>query len=93
MVYVDGMNAKFRNMTMCHMMADSHEELVAMADKIGVKRKWIQYEGLYSEHFDICLSKKKLAIENGAIEVGWREIGKLLEDRLSKSDESGHYGR
>ncbi len=59
MVYVDNMNARFGNMIMCHMIADTTEELLQMVDKIGVKRKWLQYPGTYQEHFDICLAKKK----------------------------------
>ena len=58
------------------MYADTHEELVAMADAIGVKRKWIQYPNHpVKEHFDICLSKKKIAIKKGAIATTWREYG------------------
>ena len=41
-VYVDNMQAQFGRMKMCHMIADSTEELLAMADRIGVARKWIQ---------------------------------------------------
>jgi len=62
-------------MVMCHMWADTLDELVAMVDKIGVQRKWIQGrpESIGKAkhaswvHFDISLSKKKLAIENGAV--------------------------
>ncbi len=62
-------------MVMCHMWADSLEELLAMVDKIGVQRKWIQGHpdsiGKAKQaswlHFDVSLSKKKLAIENGAV--------------------------
>lgn len=68
-VYVDDMKAKFGNMIMCHMIADTHQELMRMVDKIGVNRKWIQNEGHYNEHFDICLAKKKLAIQAGAVPV------------------------
>jgi hypothetical protein len=51
------------------MIADTHEELINMVNMIGVDVKWIQDEGKYSEHFDICLSKKDLAIKNGALEI------------------------
>jgi hypothetical protein len=84
-VYVDDMRAEFGNMIMCHMVADSTEELLAMVDKIGVQRKWIQYSGTYREHFDIALSKKKLAIQNGAIHVTWRWVG-MRERALIKKE-------
>lgn len=35
-VYVDDMGATYRGMIMFHLIADSSEELLAMADKIGV---------------------------------------------------------
>lgn len=79
MVYVDSMNATYRNMIMCHMMADTHEELLDMATKIGVAHKWIQYAGTYSEHFDICASKKIKALAAGATEIGWKQAGELLQ--------------
>lgn len=53
MVYVDTYNAKYGRMTMCHMMADSEEELLTMADTIGVKRKWLQ-----PSHNDIYLHRQ-----------------------------------
>lgn len=75
-VYVDDMEADFGRMKLCHMVADNLEELLAMADKIGVNRKWIQKENdPIAVHFDIALSKKKLAIQNGAISVTWRWVG------------------
>jgi hypothetical protein len=72
-VYVDNYNAKYGRMTMCHMMADSLEELHEMADKIGVQRKWFQDKPRFP-HYDICKEKKSLAIENGAIEVTAKEM-------------------
>ncbi|SOC48298.1 uncharacterized protein DUF4031 [Rhizobium subbaraonis] len=77
-VYVDDMKAPFGNMVMCHMWADSDDELLAMADRIGVQRKWIQGHPTLSfgkhrnaswVHFDIALSKRALAVRAGAIET------------------------
>jgi hypothetical protein len=73
-VYVDDMRAPFGRMVMCHMVADTHDELVAMADAIGVARKWIQHPGTRHEHFDIALSKRAEAVKRGAIEITWREL-------------------
>ncbi|MCZ7909349.1 DUF4031 domain-containing protein [Agrobacterium leguminum] len=75
-VYVDDARHKFGNMVMCHLWADTDAELLAMVDKIGVQRKWIQGHKTLSfgkhrdaswVHFDIALSKKALAIAAGAI--------------------------
>jgi hypothetical protein len=72
------MRAGFGRMVMCHMKANTTAELLEMADRIGVARKWIQDKGGRWEHFDICLSKKKLAISFGAIEVTSRELVRLF---------------
>ena len=73
-VYVDDMYAGYGRMTMCHMVADSTEELMAMADKIGVARKWLQHPGTYREHFDVCMTMRARAVRHGAIEVTQREL-------------------
>jgi hypothetical protein len=72
-VYVDDMRAPFGRMLMCHMTADTTEELLSMADRIGVARKWIQHAGTWKEHFDIALSKRALAVKFGAIEETQRD--------------------
>ena len=67
-VYVDDVVHNYGRMKMCHMWADSMDELYAMVDIIGVNRRWLQQPPKASwVHFDICISKKKLAIQNGAI--------------------------
>lgn len=68
-VYVDQERMRYGRMIMCHMLADSHQELLAMADKIGVQRKWLQHAGSPKEHFDIYLSKRTEAITHGALEA------------------------
>lgn len=80
-VYVDDARLTFGTMKMCHMIADTHEELMAMADAIGVSRKWIQAEGTHREHFDVCLSKRARAVKAGTIEISQRELGRILRSR------------
>jgi len=67
-VYVDNMTARYGRMVMCHMLADTEAELHAMAGRIGVARRWHQ-----GDHYDICLAKKALAIQAGAIEITQRQ--------------------
>ena len=58
-------------MTMCHMLADTVEELHEMADKIKVPRKWFQ--NARYPHYDICKSKRALAVKFGAKEIRRKE--------------------
>lgn len=80
-VYVDRMRASHGRMVMCHMLADSRDELNAMADRIGVARRWLQHAGTYREHYDISLGARRRALAAGAIEVGWRDVAELLRRR------------
>lgn len=73
-VYVDDMRAPFGRMIMCHMIADSIDELHEMADRIGVARRWFQGPPKHDPHYDISLSKRTLAVKFGAKEVSQREI-------------------
>jgi hypothetical protein len=51
------------------MLADTPEELHAMADRIGVARRWFQCgPGVSFPHYDIAKGKRALAVERGAIE-------------------------
>ena len=86
-VYVDDMKATYGRMKMCHMMADTSEELIAMADRIGVDRRWLQKAGSHQEHFDIAMSKRALAVQAGAIEVTKRQLGAFMILRRGTSDQ------
>jgi hypothetical protein len=75
--YVDAPTHQFGRMKMCHLWADSLDELLAMVDTIGVKRKWIQGHPTLSfgkhrtatwVHFDIAKGKRDLAVKAGAVE-------------------------
>lgn len=73
-VYVDDMKASYGRMVMCHMVADTEAELHAMADKLGVDRKWYQYPHKSRHpHYDIALSKRVIAVRLGAEEISWRD--------------------
>lgn len=88
-VYVDDFyvtGVKFGRMKMSHMCADSTEELLAMADKINLARKWIQCEGEGKEHFDVAMSTRKKAIAAGAIPKPMRELAKLVVARKSPNE-------
>lgn len=82
-VYVDNMQAKYKSKhrlgttyVMSHMIADTEEELHAMADKIGVARKWFQ-----GDHYDITQTKKALAIAAGATPITWRVCSMMTMNR------------
>ena len=75
-VYVDDMRAPFGQMIMCHMIADTDAELHAMADRIGVARRWFQ-----GDHYDIALSKRALAVRHGAREITLRQLGWMAMKR------------
>ena len=84
-VYVDDMRAPFGRMVMCHMTADTTDELLAMADRIGVARRWLQHPGTWQEHFDIALSKRALALRYGAVEESMRDAVVRMRANVSPS--------
>lgn len=76
---------------MCHMLADTPRELHAMADRIGIQRKWYQWNAS-TPHYDICKSKRALAVTAGAIEVDRRGLAevilKIRGKRLNSNNEA-----
>ena len=77
MVYVDDAYIPYGRMKMCHMIADTEEELHEMADKIGMKREWFQNTSM--PHYDVGMGKRTLAVEYGATEITMRELIALKE--------------
>ncbi|ACL61582.1 DUF4031 domain-containing protein [Methylobacterium nodulans] len=69
-VYVDQPLFPFGRMVMCHMWADSLDELHAMADRLGLKRAWFQCPPKASwEHYDVSKGVRAKALAFGAIET------------------------
>lgn len=79
-VYVDDMYAQFGRMKMCHMMADSLEELHDMAFAIGLKPNWFQDKPRFP-HYDVSMTKRAVAVQNGAVEVTSRELVELMRGK------------
>jgi hypothetical protein len=82
-VYVDDMAAPYkpkhrsgRTYVMCHMIADTEDELHAMAGKIGVARRW--YQG---DHYDIAKSTRARAVAYGAVEITLRQLAIMAMNR------------
>lgn len=59
------------------MIADTDEELHAMADRIGVQRRWWQAPPRHDSHYDIALSKRALAVSYGAIQITRRQTASM----------------
>jgi hypothetical protein len=67
-VYVDDVRHRFGRMVMCHLWADSVDELHAFAARLGLKRTWFQCPPKASwEHYDISLGIKAKALALGAV--------------------------
>lgn len=72
-VYIDDMYkypmGRYGRMKMSHMIADTEQELHAMAQKIGIARRW--YQG---DHYDVCTSYRAKAIANGAVAITLKQL-------------------
>jgi hypothetical protein len=88
-VYVDSMRAHYGRMVMCHMIADTTTELVEMADRIGVARRWIQNAGTHKEHFDVSLGCRALAVKHGAQEVTMMQLGRIIRAKKAAATPVG----
>lgn len=67
-VYVDAAAWPLGRMLMCHMIADSLDELHAMAEQLGVRRHFQASPPASIAHYDICKRNRARAVQLGAIE-------------------------
>lgn len=67
MIYVDAPKYRFKRFIMCHLMADSLDELHTFAERLSLSKEWFQ-----GDHYDISKSKRTHAIRMGALEVSSR---------------------
>jgi hypothetical protein len=83
-VYVDRMRAPYRGMVMCHMIADTHAELMAMAARLGLDPSWLQKAGTPREHFDLAASKRRLAVHDGAQEISRKTLVQIISRKCQE---------
>jgi len=70
----------------CHMMADTREEIDAMALRIGLRLQWRQGSGSVIEHYDLTEPRRAAALAAGAVEITWREGADLTERKMRIRD-------
>ena len=78
-VYVDNGKHPYRGMKMCHMLADTLDELHGMAARVGLRRAWFQTRN--TPHYDICQAKRAEAVRLGAVEIGRRQVAALIRHK------------
>jgi hypothetical protein len=76
---------QYGRMKMSHMIADTTDELLAMAATIGVQVKWLQKAGTHGEHFDIAQNKRELALKNGAVAITLRQCSSMCARRRAEN--------
>lgn len=52
--------------TWSHLTADTGPELHRFARQLGLRRAWVQHEGLATEHYDVTEPTRRLALRIGA---------------------------
>ncbi len=91
-VYVDNMRAQKRvgriNGRWSHLTADTMEELLAFAKKIGLRAAWLQRQCRLAEcrpcphwHFDVTDGMRAKAVGHGAQQVSMAAFGDVIRAR------------
>jgi hypothetical protein len=68
----------------CHLLADTRDELHAMADELGIPRRYFQ-DHPWRWHHDLPEHLRARALELGAQELTLPEVGALLRRRRLES--------
>jgi hypothetical protein len=89
--YVDPIRRTLKNKiwpfeTACHMIADSLQELHAMADAIGLKRSWFQANAALP-HYDLTANKRYQAVRHGAVEISFQEVADKAKAKRRSANE------
>jgi Protein of unknown function (DUF4031) len=85
--YVDAVqeypDAGLRFTRFCHLLADTRDELHAMADQLGIPRRFFQ-DHPWRWHHDLPAQLRPQAVALGAREISMHEVGALLARRRAE---------
>jgi hypothetical protein len=64
----------------CHLVCDSHAELLSLAGRLRLRMDWIQNEGGIFEHFDLTDNMRNIAVKRlGVKAINHREMANVWE--------------
>lgn len=66
----------------CHMVADTLDELHAMAKHIGLRRSWFQEKS--APHYDLTMGRRERAVAAGCVELDRRAFVKKIQALRAK---------
>jgi hypothetical protein len=76
-VYVNKLRPRFGGLSLCHLLADSLDELHAMAARIGLEPSLFNLEII--PHYDLSRAKRQRAIAAGAKVIDRQQLAMLTE--------------
>jgi hypothetical protein len=66
------------------MFADTPAELAQAAANLGLNSGWLQHPGTHREHYDVTLTVRQVAIDEGAQRITYpRGVAELMNQRRS----------
>lgn len=93
MVYVDELFWLWKGEKWCHMAADTLQELMVFAGRIGMNPNWVQLPPKTRyPHFDLNGTKRAKAVKLGAVEIPMKQmvgITKKLKIEFDSMEEGG----
>jgi hypothetical protein len=79
-VYVDRLRDwGWKRGSSCHLIGDTDEELKFFALRLGMRMEWLQVRPI--PHFDLTEDRRELAIRIGAVQISYRQLGRMIRAR------------
>jgi len=90
-VYVDDAVHPWRGQRWAHLMADTLQELHAMAQRLGIPRRAFQNK-TSGAHYDVTVDLREDAIRLGAIPISRHRDRALVKAVIARAKEQGRGG-